>query len=100
MRLERTTSRLSAGCTTDYATGPFMLPNKLGVCHYYMLCIDSASLCGIGESDISLQFEDHLGMAGDFRNEIEFPIQGASLVRRRQFQIGEIEFFALRYYLI
>ena len=103
VRLERTTSRLSAGCTTDDATGPVMLPNKLSVSHYYMFCIDSMSVNSsrsIRESEKSLQLEDHLGMAGHFRNEIEFLIERSPLIRCRQFQIGEIKLFALLDYPI
>lgn len=103
VRLERTTSRLSAGCTTDYATGPVMLPNKLSVSHYYMFCIDSVienPRRSIRESEKSLQLEDHLGMAGHFRNEIEFLIERSPLIRCRQFQIGEIKLFALLDYPI
>ena len=39
MRFERTTSRLSAGCTTSYATGPRGLPYKMVQDCFYRLCI-------------------------------------------------------------
>ena len=39
MRFERTTSRLSAGCTSSYATGPLLLPKLIVFSGFYRLCI-------------------------------------------------------------